>query len=55
MDRFVATGHGDLIKLKARAASYRLRVGPLRILIEDRGNDGMWVVGVRHRSSAYRD
>jgi mRNA-degrading endonuclease RelE of RelBE toxin-antitoxin system len=54
IDRFEATGYGDLIKLKGRQASYRLRVGNLRVLFEDRGVDGLWIIGVRHRGSAYR-
>ena len=52
--RFARSGFGDVVALQGEmAGSYRLRIGDYRVLfMVEQG--AMQVVGVRHRSEAYR-
>lgn len=54
LERYAATGHGDVIRLQDSAGRSRLRVGDWRILFEDVEQNTVLVVGVSHRSQAYR-
>lgn len=53
-DRYLATRNGDVKKLKPPQTGYRLRCGDYRLFFEDRGENTIEVIGVRHRREAYR-
>lgn len=53
-DRYLATRNGDVKKLKSPPTGYRLRCGDYRLFFEDRGENTIEVIGVRHRREAYR-
>jgi mRNA interferase RelE/StbE len=52
--RFARTGRGDVVALQGEfAGRFRLRVGDFRVLFTlEKG--AMRILGVRHRSQAYR-
>jgi mRNA interferase RelE/StbE len=51
LDAFVATGHGDIKKLKGQAGA-RLRVGDWRVIFYQE-NETIVVVAVGHRREIY--
>jgi mRNA-degrading endonuclease RelE of RelBE toxin-antitoxin system len=53
-DRYLATRNGDVKKLKSPQTGYRLRCGDYRLFFEERGENKIEVIGVRHRREAYR-
>jgi mRNA-degrading endonuclease RelE of RelBE toxin-antitoxin system len=53
-DRYLATRNGDVKKLKPPQSGYRLRCGDYRLFFEERGENKIEVIGVRHRREAYR-
>jgi mRNA-degrading endonuclease RelE of RelBE toxin-antitoxin system len=53
-DRYLATRNGDVKKLKPPQSGYRLRCGDYRLFFEERGENKIAVLGVRHRREAYR-
>lgn len=55
VERFVASGHGDIRKLKGTTNEFRLRVGDWRIRLERRPEGGYNVLRVLNRRDAYRD
>jgi mRNA interferase RelE/StbE len=55
VDRYAATGHGDVRKLQGSEGLFRLRVGDYRVIFEF--EDGQLVVVILHvlnRRDAYR-
>jgi mRNA interferase RelE/StbE len=55
VQRFAATGHGDVKKLQGVEGEYRLRIGEYRVLFGiDAVGDVMVVHHVQPRGSAYR-
>ncbi|MBI4540069.1 MAG: type II toxin-antitoxin system RelE/ParE family toxin [Gemmatimonadetes bacterium] len=56
IDRFAATGHGDVKKLAgADPPEWRLRVGDYRVRFEiDKASDTLYVLRVLPRGDAYR-
>lgn len=52
--RYLATRNGDVRKLKPPATDFRLRCGDYRIFFKQAGENGISVIGVRHRREAYR-
>ena len=54
LERYAATGHGDVIRLQDAGSTSRLRVGDWRILFEDPDGGEIRVLRVLHRSQAYR-
>ncbi|HEX4650717.1 MAG TPA: type II toxin-antitoxin system RelE/ParE family toxin [Granulicella sp.] len=54
VDRYLASRHGDVKRLKAPMDGFRLRCGDYRIFFKQAGENGISVTGVRHRRNAYR-
>jgi len=55
MERYAATGHGDVKELQGRVDEWRLRVGDWRVLFRlDHGRLLVIVLRVLPRGSAYR-
>jgi mRNA-degrading endonuclease RelE of RelBE toxin-antitoxin system len=54
LERYAATGHGDVIRLQDSGGKSRLRVGDWRILFENLQDGQIRVLRVLHRSQAYR-
>jgi mRNA-degrading endonuclease RelE of RelBE toxin-antitoxin system len=55
IDRYMASGEGDLKRLSSPLSGLRLRVGEWRILFKPlRGVNAIVVSRVAHRSQAYR-
>lgn len=52
--RFAETSVGDVKKLKAEDAEYRLRVGDYRVRFTERPPGTLHIHAVRHRREAYR-
>ena len=58
VDRFAATGHGDVKRLQGRDDESRLRVGDVRVFFRyDADTDGITITVLRvlPRDRAYRD
>ncbi|HEX9621807.1 MAG TPA: type II toxin-antitoxin system RelE/ParE family toxin [Polyangiaceae bacterium] len=56
IERFAASGHGDIRALRGHVGEYRLRVGDWRVRFAlDAARSELIVLGVRHRREAYRD
>lgn len=53
-DRYLTTRNGDVKRLKPPQTGYQLRCGDYRLFFEDRGENTVEVIGVRHRREAYR-
>ncbi len=53
-DRYLATRHGDVKKLKAPQTGFRLRCGDYRLFFEHRNEITIEITGVHHRREAYR-
>jgi len=54
IEKFAATGHGDVRKLQGSAADYRLRVGPWRVRFERESDETYRILRVLNRRDAYR-
>ena len=55
LDRYVATGSGDVRKLTGRRGEWRLRVGDYRAIFErDAAENALVILAVRQRREAYR-
>jgi mRNA-degrading endonuclease RelE of RelBE toxin-antitoxin system len=54
IDRYLAARNGDVKKLKAPMAGFRLRCGDYRVFFKQAGERGISITGVRHRRDAYR-
>lgn len=54
LERYAATGYGDVIRLQDAGSTSRLRVGDWRIIFEDLPDDQIRVLRILHRSQAYR-
>lgn len=54
VDRFLVTRNGDIKKLKPPMTGFRLRCGEFRIFFKPVGDEGISILGVRHRRDAYR-
>ena len=54
IDRYLATRNGDVKKLKPPQTGFRLRCGDYRLFFQERGENAIEVIGVRHRREAYR-
>jgi mRNA interferase RelE/StbE len=55
VDRFAASGQGDVRRLQGRERQWRLRVGDLRVIFTDDPQDGsIQIVRVLPRGRAYR-
>jgi len=53
LERFAATGHGDVKRLQGRAGEFRLRVGKWRVFF-DLDTPGILLVnGIDNRGQAY--
>lgn len=52
--RYLATRNGDVKKLKPPQTGFRLRCGDYRLFFEQRDENTIEVIGVRHRREAYR-
>jgi len=52
IERFAATGSGDVIPLKGLPGSFRLRAGAYRVIFELRGVD-LVVTKIGHRREVY--
>jgi mRNA interferase RelE/StbE len=56
LDRFAASGHGDIIRLRGSHQQFRLRVGDWRVGLTSNHTTGVLRVDwVRPRGRAYRD
>lgn len=53
LDRYLASGSGDVKKLKPPHAGFRLRCGDYRLFFEPNGDHSLEIIGVRHRREAY--
>ena len=54
IERFAATGEGDVRKLKGISSEYRLRVGEWRVRFERLGPGVYRILRVLNRRDAYR-
>jgi mRNA interferase RelE/StbE len=52
LERFAATGHGNVKKLKGRN-DFRLRVGKWRVFFDLEAADAVTVIGIDNRGQAY--
>ncbi len=53
-DRYLSTRNGDVKKLRPPQTGFRLRCGDYRLFFEEKGENAIVVIGVRHRREAYR-
>ena len=53
LERFAATGYGDMKRLQGRVGEFRLRVGKWRVFLELTGTDTVLVTGIDTRGQAY--
>ncbi|MXY44892.1 MAG: type II toxin-antitoxin system RelE/ParE family toxin [Dehalococcoidia bacterium] len=55
LERFTATGHGDVARVRGNSARWRLRIGSWRVFfIYDAMERAILVLDVLHRRDAYR-
>jgi mRNA-degrading endonuclease RelE of RelBE toxin-antitoxin system len=54
VDRYLASRHGDVKKLKPPRTGFRLRCGDYRIFFELKDENTIEITGVRNRRDAYR-
>jgi len=54
VERYAASGHGDVRALVGSAGLLRLRVGDYRVIFQLPSNEAILVVRVLHRREAYR-
>jgi mRNA-degrading endonuclease RelE of RelBE toxin-antitoxin system len=54
IDRYLANRTGDVKKLKAHLAGFRLRCGDYRVFFDQKENNAIEISGVRNRRDAYR-
>ena len=52
--RYLVARNGDVKKLKPPQTGFRLRCGDYRLFFQERGENAIEVIGVRHRREAYR-
>ena len=53
LERFAATGHGDVKKLQGRIGQFRLRVGKWRVFFELDTSATIAVIRIDNRGQAY--
>jgi mRNA-degrading endonuclease RelE of RelBE toxin-antitoxin system len=53
LERFAATGHGDVKKLQGRIREFRLRVGKWRVFLYLDPPGTITVTGIDNRGQAY--
>ena len=54
LDRYLAGRIGDVRKLKPPFTGFRIRCGDYRIFFDQKDENTIEIVGVRHRREAYR-
>jgi mRNA-degrading endonuclease RelE of RelBE toxin-antitoxin system len=54
IDDFLTTGTGDVKKLRPPRTELRLRVGDYRVFFYQPAPKSIHIIGVKHRSEAYR-
>ena len=54
IDDYLASGIGDVKKLRPPRTELRLRVGDYRVFFYQQVSRSIHIVGVKHRSEAYR-
>jgi mRNA-degrading endonuclease RelE of RelBE toxin-antitoxin system len=54
IDRYLASRHGDVKKLKPPLTGFRLRCGDYRVFFDFKGRTTVEITGVRNRRQAYR-
>ena len=53
LERFAATGHGDVKRLRGRVRDFRLRVGKWRVFFDLDTPGAILVTGIDNRGQAY--
>lgn len=54
LDRYLSTRTGDVKKLKPPLTGFRLRCGDYRIFFDQKNDNSIIILAVRHRRNAYR-
>jgi mRNA interferase RelE/StbE len=53
LERFAATGHGDVKRLQGRVRDFRLRVGKWRVFLDLDTPEAVLVTAIDNRGQAY--
>jgi len=53
LERFAATGHGDVKKLRGRPGDFRMRVGKWRVFFDLDAPGAVTITGIDNRGQAY--